>query len=173
MLSWLPEPHAPDCPNDFPDSHNYKELTEDILLNHKWINNVPSRSRPIRAVTLSTHIEEVTNKNNASFVAMAIMPLVVLSSVSETEEDVSVPLVALNNSSSSLDSHLHEYIKLVPYAPGSAWISQTVKAIVTPNLYVPLLLDLPFLTVNHIVTDFKTHTTINKENKYDLLNPPS
>ena len=193
-----------------------------------WTNNIPSGSRPIGAVTLSTHIEEVADKNNAPFVAVAIMPLAVLGSGSETK-DVSVPLtiahlcwtcsligpgsdepitvnsmldcgahvvligsmladqlglchyclysplpisIALDNSSSS-DSHLHEYIKFVPYVPSLAWISQTVKLIVTLNLCVPLLLGLPFLTVNHIVADFKTHTTINKEYKYDLLNPPS
>lgn len=85
-----------------------------------------------------------------------------------------VPLpisIALNNSSTS-DSHLHEYVKLAPYTPGSAWMSRAVKVIVTPGLCVPLLLGLPFLTVNHIVADFENRTAIDKDNAYDLLNPP-
>jgi len=62
MPSWYQNHHAPDCPNDLPVGHNYKELTKDILLNHMWTNNIPSGSRPIGAVTLSTHIEEVADK---------------------------------------------------------------------------------------------------------------
>jgi len=80
--------------------------------------------------------------------------------------------VALNNSA-LLNSHLYEYIKIVPYAPDSAWVGQTIKAVVTPKLCVPLLLGLPFLTVNHIVADFELRTAIDKLLSYDLLNPPS
>jgi hypothetical protein len=41
-----------------------------------------------------------------------------------------------------------------------------------PNLCVPLLLGLPFLSINCIVTDFKERTAIDKMNDYNLLNPP-
>jgi hypothetical protein len=57
--------------------------------------------------------------------------------------------VALNNLTTS-ESHLYEYVKIAPYSPDPAWTSQTVKAVVTLKLCVPLLLGLPFLTVNHI-----------------------
>jgi hypothetical protein len=58
--------------------------------------------------------------------------------------------IALNNMSTS-DSHLYEYVKIAPFAPYSTWLSCTVKAIVTPNLCVPLLLGLLFLIANRIV----------------------
>lgn len=47
-----------------------------------------------------------------------------------------------------------------------------LKAVVTPKLCVPLLLGLPFLSINHIVADFKLCSAIDKTNDYDLLNPP-
>jgi hypothetical protein len=52
-------------------------------------------------------------------------------------------------------------------------VGRTIKAVVTPKLYVLLLLGLPFLTVNHIVADFELRTAIDKLSNYDLLNPPS
>lgn len=64
-------------------------------------------------------------------------------------------------------------MKIAPYAPDSAWTSQTVKAVITPNLCVPVLFGLPFLSINCIVTDFKDHTAIDKMCGYDLLNPPA
>jgi len=54
--------------------------------------------------------------------------------------------VALNNTMSS-DSHLYEYVKIMLFSPDSAYVSQAIKAIVTPNLCVPLLLGLPFLGI--------------------------
>jgi hypothetical protein len=78
--------------------------------------------------------------------------------------------VALNNSTTS-DSHLHEFVRIAPFAPNSAWVSCTVKAIIVPHLCVPLLLRLPFLTANQILVDFASHTAIDKHCNYDLLNP--
>jgi hypothetical protein len=68
---------------------------------------------------------------------------------------------------------LYEYVKITPFSPDSAYVSRTIKAVVTPNLCVPLLLGLPFLAVNHIVADFVAHTAIDKHCNFDLLNPPS
>jgi hypothetical protein len=80
--------------------------------------------------------------------------------------------VALNNTSSS-DSHLHEYVKLSPFAPDSSYVSRPVKAIITLGLCVPLLLGLPFLMANNIIADFAARTAIDKTCDYDLLNPPA
>jgi hypothetical protein len=77
--------------------------------------------------------------------------------------------VALNNLNAS-ENYLHECVKIVPFALNSAWTSCTVKAVVTLNLCVPILLRIPFLTANCIVTDFKDRTAIDKMNGYDLLN---
>jgi hypothetical protein len=79
--------------------------------------------------------------------------------------------VALNNTTSS-DSHLYEYVKITPFSPDSAYVSRTIKAVVMPNLCVPLLLGLPFLAVNHIVADFVARTAVDKRGNFDLLNPP-
>lgn len=40
-----------------------------------------------------------------------------------------------------------------------------------PNLCAPVILGLPFLTVNNIVTDHTARTCIDKVQSYDLLNP--
>jgi hypothetical protein len=68
---------------------------------------------------------------------------------------------------------LHEFIRIAPFAPTSAWVSCTIKAIIAPRLCVPLLLGLPFLTANQILIDFASCTAIDKHCNYDLLNPPA
>lgn len=78
--------------------------------------------------------------------------------------------VALNNLTTS-ESHLYKYIKIAPYSLDSAWTSRTLKAIVTPKLCVPILLRLPFLSINHFVANFKLCSAIDKINNYDLLKP--
>jgi hypothetical protein len=72
----------------------------------------------------------------------------------------------------SSDSHLHEYVKIAPFALDSSYVSCTIKAIVTPKLCVPLLLGLLFLYANHIIADFFSCTAIDQTCGYDLLNPP-
>jgi hypothetical protein len=79
--------------------------------------------------------------------------------------------VAVYNTTWS-DSHLHEYIKIAPFAPDSSYVSHTIKAVITPGLSVLLLLRLPFLVMNNIIADFIAHTTIDKESNIDLLQPP-
>jgi hypothetical protein len=70
-------------------------------------------------------------------------------------------------------SHLYEYGKLSVSSPNNAWMSSTIKAVLAPNLCVPLLLGSPFLVSNHIVMDFKAGTAIDKCCGYNLLNPPA
>lgn len=82
---------APDCPNEFPEGKSYKELTDDFLLSHKRLTNVPANVRLVRAVAASSQVEEY-NEEEASFVAAAVMPSAVLSSGSESEDEVSTPL---------------------------------------------------------------------------------
>lgn len=187
-----------------------------------------SGSKLVGAVTGTTsHIEELV-EGKESFMAGVVMPLSVLGSGSETEEEVSpltvshlhwectllglgagkpitvssmldssmhivlidnalveklglhhfhlhklVPIsVALNNAATT-KTQLHEYIKIAPFSPNSAWTSWTIKAVVTPNLCVSVLLGLPFLSVNHIVADFKKWTVIDKRTSYNLLQPLS
>ena len=83
--------HAPECPNNFPDSHNYKELTEEALLSYKCANQVPYGSKPVNVVSSSTHSEETSNETDILFIAGTIMPSTVLGTGSESEEEVSAP----------------------------------------------------------------------------------
>ena len=54
-----------------------------------------------------------------------------------------------------------------------AWTSRVCRAILAPNLCVPLLLGNPFLATNGIVIDHELRTCIDKKNGYDLINPPA
>src|SRR5262249_55121720 len=45
---------------------------------------------------------------------------------------------------------LHHYVKIRPRSTDGQWMSNTVKAIITSGLCVPLLLGIPFLESNHI-----------------------
>ena len=53
----------------------------------------------------------------------------------------------------------------------AVWTSKSVTALIAPGLCVPVILGLPFLIHNCIVTDHAAHTCIDKNLNYDLLNP--
>ena len=69
-------------------------------------------------------------------------------------------------------THLYHYVKLSLSSLDSSWTSRVVKAVVTPRLCLPIILGLPWLERNFIVTDHAARTCIDKRNSYDLLNPP-
>ncbi|KAG2737965.1 hypothetical protein P692DRAFT_20702742, partial [Suillus brevipes Sb2] len=73
---------------------------------------------------------------------------------------------------SSLPFSFSEYVLLSPSSVNHDWTSRTIRAIVAPNLAVPLLLGGPFLSHNCLVIDHDCRTCIVKESNYDLLNPP-
>jgi len=54
----------------------------------------------------------------------------------------------------------------------AAWTSKSVKALIAPNLCMPVILGLPFLIHNTIVTDHAARTCVDKTVNYNLLNPP-
>lgn len=216
--------HTSDCPFDFPDPCNYKELMEEILLGYKCGGT--SAGKTVGVMTSTSHVNDV-EESELSLVG-AVMPSTVLGADSESEEDVSAPLtiahlqwlcsllgpafnepltvtsmldcgahvvlidstlvsllglhcfclhkplpisMALNNTLTS-DSHLYEYVKLSPVTPDLSYVSCSIKAIITPGLCVPLLLGLPFLTVNNIGTNFAARIAIDKSCDYDLINLP-
>lgn len=78
--------------------------------------------------------------------------------------------VALNNGLNSR-SELHEYVKLSLTSLDLLWTSKTVKALIAPNLCMPVILGLPFLIHNTIVTDHAACSCIDKSTNYNLLNP--
>ena len=78
--------------------------------------------------------------------------------------------VAISNEKK--ETELYFYVKLSLSSLDSTWTSRVVKAIVTPGLCLPIILGLPWLERNHIVTDHTARTCIDKIKLYDLLNPP-
>ena len=48
------------------------------------------------------------------------------------------------------------------------WSSVPVHAVVSPNLYAPLILGLPFLNVNKLVIDHNTFAVFDKVNNVDI-----
>ena len=69
--------------------------------------------------------------------------------------------VALKNGHNS-HSELHEYIKLSLTSLDCSWTSKTVKALIVPNLCMPVILGLPLLIHNNIVMDHAAHSCIDK-----------
>ncbi|KIJ99028.1 hypothetical protein K443DRAFT_8699 [Laccaria amethystina LaAM-08-1] len=81
-------------------------------------------------------------------------------------------LVDVAFSNEKKKTELYHYVKLSLSSLDSAWTSRVIKAIVTPGLCLPIILGLPWLERNHIVTDHAAQTSIDKVELYDLLNPP-
>ncbi|KIK36766.1 hypothetical protein CY34DRAFT_32780, partial [Suillus luteus UH-Slu-Lm8-n1] len=79
---------------------------------------------------------------------------------------------AFMNPSSSPFS-FSEYVLLSPSSINHDWTSRTIRAIIAPDLAVPLLLGGPFLSHNCLVIDHDCRTCIVKDSNYDLLNPPT
>ena len=66
-----------------------------------------------------------------------------------------------------------EYGKLSVFLSDQVWSSRSCKAIIAPNLCVPVILGGPFLSFNQFVIDHDLRTCIDKKTGYDLLNPPT
>ena len=81
-------------------------------------------------------------------------------------------LVDVAFNSQQKKTKLYQYVKLSLTSLDSSWTSHTVRAVITPGLCAPIILGLPWLMHNSIVTDHAAHTCIDKKTSYDLLNPP-
>jgi hypothetical protein len=66
---------------------------------------------------------------------------------------------------------LHDYCTVSLSDPASRWHSNSVRAIVAPNLCSSIILGLPFLAHNDIVIDIAARTAIYKKSGFDLMNP--
>jgi len=78
--------------------------------------------------------------------------------------------VALKNGQKSR-SELYKYVKLSLTSLDAMWTLKMVKVLIAPGLCMPIILGLPFLIHNCIITDHAAHTCIDKVSNYDLLNP--
>ena len=79
--------------------------------------------------------------------------------------------IAISKTKKTFKMTLHHYVKFVVTSIDNAWTSKTVHAIIAPSLCMPVILGLPFLTHNDIVTDHKERSCIDKKTRYNLMNP--
>ena len=79
--------------------------------------------------------------------------------------------VAVKSSKSLSQMTLTKWVKLSVTSQDGQWTSHTVRALVAPHLCTSVILGLPFLLHNFIVTNHSACTCIDKHNNYDLLNP--
>ena len=82
-----------------------------------------------------------------------------------------VSIAISENNKKKVKMTLHHYVKFEVTSLDNAWTSKTVHAIITPGLCMPVILGLPFLIHNDIVTDHKARSCIDKKCGYNLLNP--
>ena len=66
--------------------------------------------------------------------------------------------VAMNNEQKPR-TELHEYVKLSLTSLDAVWTSKSVKALIAPGLCMPIILGLPFLIHNTVVTDHAAQRT--------------
>jgi hypothetical protein len=64
-----------------------------------------------------------------------------------------------------------EWTKIKLYDPENNWAARSVHAVIAPALCTDVLLGLPFLSVNNLVTDYCNRTCIDKVTGFDLMNP--
>lgn len=79
--------------------------------------------------------------------------------------------ITVKSSNTLFQTTLTEWVKLSVTSPDELWTSQTIRTLIAPPLCTSIILGLPFLIHNSIVTDHATCTCIDKRNNYDLLNP--
>ncbi|KIL54421.1 hypothetical protein M378DRAFT_182546 [Amanita muscaria Koide BX008] len=63
------------------------------------------------------------------------------------------------------------YVWLRISVPVSGWIAKKVMALVSPSLSMPLLLGLPWLSKNRLVTDYELRSCVCKDDNIDILRP--
>ena len=66
---------------------------------------------------------------------------------------------------------LYHYVKFAVTSVDNVWTSKVIHAIVAPGLCMPVILGLPFLIHNNIVTDHAQRSCIDKMTGYNILNP--
>ena len=66
---------------------------------------------------------------------------------------------------------LEHFVILTATSLDGEWCSKRVRALIAPNLCMPLIFGLPFLVHNNIVTDHSLRSCIDKKSGYNLLNP--
>jgi hypothetical protein len=79
--------------------------------------------------------------------------------------------VAIKDSKKKKRMFLNKFVILEPTSIDQTWTSCRVRALITPDLCMPVIFGLPFLSHNNIVTDHALHSCIDKKSRYNLLHP--
>lgn len=77
--------------------------------------------------------------------------------------------LAMNNDADSTPTILDKWVKITPQSADRRFTSKVLKAVVAPQLAVPLILGQPFLKANKVTIDHDARTCIIKDINYDLL----
>ena len=75
------------------------------------------------------------------------------------------------SSSKSTKQLLSHYVKFKATSLDGLWTSRTIRAIIAPNLCMPIIFGLPFLEHNGIISDHRSRACIHKNTGYNLINP--
>jgi hypothetical protein len=79
--------------------------------------------------------------------------------------------VAIKNSQRKKKMVLENYVLLKATSIDGTWTSRRVRALIAPDLCMPVIFGLPFLSHNNIVTDHALRSCIDKKTGYNLINP--
>ena len=66
---------------------------------------------------------------------------------------------------------LENFVILKATSLDQVWTSRRVRALIAPDLCMPIIFGLPFLSYNNIVTDHALRSCIDKRSGYNLINP--
>ncbi|KAJ3928719.1 MAG: hypothetical protein NXY57DRAFT_964271 [Lentinula lateritia] len=78
--------------------------------------------------------------------------------------------VAMSEGSPSIFTS-SSYCKVGLEDPSGSWTSRSVRALIVPSLCFPMILGIPFLAHNFLVTDYAARTVMDKTSGFDLMNP--
>jgi hypothetical protein len=79
--------------------------------------------------------------------------------------------VAIKNGKEKQKCILKEFVILGITSIDQQWSSKHIQAIIALNLCMPLILSIPFLSHNNIVTDHALRSCVDKKSGYNLIDP--
>ena len=79
--------------------------------------------------------------------------------------------VAIKDSNQKKKMELENFVLLKATSLDQRWTSRRFRALITPNLCMPIIFGLLFLSHNNIITDHSLRSCIDKKTGYDLINP--
>ena len=79
--------------------------------------------------------------------------------------------VAIEDGKKKKKKTLYNYVKFTIMSTDNFWILKVIHALVAPGLCMPIILGLPFLVHNDIVTNHAERSCVDKKTGYNFLNP--